>query len=286
MGVPEIWEGVEEDVPTDETEYAARVTADIGADWSLSLYYLHTANDGPAPRLTKTLGIPLPAPAPMPFMSQKIYFEHDMTETYGTSFNTYVAPLDLVLKGEFGYTTGVNYMRDTSSAVIADTQKHTGFHDIGFGPIPYGPDYEMFDKLDTMTYMIGFDKSIWARWFSSSQVFLGFQYIHDQIEDIGDEDDFIQTVAADRDMFSFLMAWDWFHGKIAPSIFVMYDTHETWMTNVAAKYTITPHWYFKVSQLAFLGAEDAKGLYGALIGGGDSGYDANSQVVLTLGYQW
>jgi hypothetical protein len=283
LGVPDIWEGVEEDVDTDETEYAGRVTGDIGANLSLSLYYLHTANDSPGPRMSKTIGIDIGGP--LAAMPQKVYMEHDMTDTYGTSFNTYVAPIDIVLKGEFGYTTGVNYMRDTSSAVEVEA-KHSGTHNIPAfgGPVPYGPDYELFDTLDTWTGMIGIDKAIWARWFSSSQINTGFQYIHEQIVDIGDEDDFIQGVAETRDLFSFLAAWDWMHGKIAPSVFVMYDTADTWMTNVSVKYTMTPHLYFKLDQLAFLGDDEAKGLFGTLIGGDT--YHANSQVQFIVGYQW
>lgn len=61
------------------------------------------------------------------------------------------------------------------------------------------------------------------------------------------------TNAETLDQFTALAAWNWWSGKIEPSIFLAYDTRNTWSTSFRCKYTMSPNWYLLVDQLAFLG---------------------------------
>jgi hypothetical protein len=273
MWMNPFFEGIKQDDSHDKDEWAAKVTGDFGANLSVSGYYLTVYEDNPAVLMTKMVSLGGPFVAP-----NQVDIEHPYTTTYGASFNYYVAPVDFVLKGEFGYTEDAPIALAVPDMVVP--AKYSGSNAAG---IPYLPfDLQQYRLKNTFNGMIGIDKAIWARWFSNSQLNTGFQWIRSTIIDI--DPDMLVNNDEDVDMLSFLVAWDWFNGKIAPSIFCMYDTRGTWMTNVAFKYTMTPNWYFKFGQLAFLGDRTENGKFATLIGGDT--YDANSQVTLTLGYQW
>lgn len=250
---------IREEVPNDRNEWGARVSAKIGPFLEITGSYFEGINSGPGIDLRNfiihpLLGIPVPTSAA---------FTHPWTKTYGGTFSWYIPPVDLVLKGEIGTTV------DQPIPLPAAAP------DISFGP--NGMVAKTYRLKEVTAGMLGVDKNVWARWFSDSQLNLGFQWIHTYIN--GWESVFDQsTVKQDADLFSFLVNWYWYHGHINPQILVFYDTQGTWMTRADVKWNITKNWYAGWQMQAFWGNQDAKSSFAPFI--------KTSEMTFKLGFQW
>ena len=283
-GFKDLWQNpffqdITEDVPTEKVEYGGKITADIGPYFSVSGIYYHHANDDPGLVLTKNIALgPTVAPC-------QVDLEHPMSDTLGGTFNWYVVqPLDLVFKGEFGYTKDEVVPLPQSDPDVIDAKYHGSTY--GMDYIPY--DFSLYRLKDTASYMLGVDKNVWARWLSPSQVNLSFQGIYKHILN-HDED--MTTVDADEMWISGMVNWYWWNGRINPTVFVMYDTMNAWMTNVSVAWTITKNWKTVLDFLGFWGNSESNALwaYKGLLGGttNSGGWDeGSSQAMLKIIYQW
>ena len=285
-GFKSLWQNpfftdVYEDVPTEKVEYGGKVTADIGSYFSVSGMYFHHANDDPGVLLTKNVNLGGPI-APC-----RVDLEHPMSDTFGGTFSWYFTPpVDLVFKGEFGYTTDeVVPLPNSDPDVVA--AKYGG--SAGGGMFPYLPyDLALYRLKDTATYMLGVDQNGGARWLSPSQINLSFQGIYKHILN---HDADMTTVDANEYWVSGMANWYWWNGRINPTVFVMYDTKDAWMTNVAVAWTITKNWKTVLDFIGFWGDSESnaywayKGLLGGTTNSG-SWNESSSQVMLKVLYQW
>lgn len=270
-----LFTGIFEDVPTEKTEYGLKVTADIGANLSVSVSYFEGISDAPGVEMTDVVDLSplmgLPPMTPGLQAPTRVDLAHPWTETWGASFNYYIAPpIDIVLKGEVGITKDAPVALPTPDIIPIAPRP---------GPVlPFLPMLMRQYRLKDITqYFLGFDKNVWMRWLSPNKmVNLGFQWMHKHTSDW--EPIFDQTSKQDSDLFTGMINWYWWHGKINPMIFVIYDTEETWMTRASVSWTISSNWYANVTQMSFWGDTKAKSSFTPMI--------RNSELTFKLGYQW
>jgi hypothetical protein len=257
------------DVPTNNTAFALKLTADIGSNLSVSAVYLkHLAG---SPGLTVTnFGLDLSQPF---LVRAKAELTFNMTETYGGFFNYYFELLDIVLNGEIGYTT----------------------HE----PVPlplYAPDFFRTDdriplgvrlyRIKPVTrWMLGFGKDLRWRWFSDTNVNFVFQWIHTSYGDWEDvftdqwEEIVNETYDKDSDLFVSMLNWYWMHSKINPVIAFMADPRGNFMSQTSVTWTINTNWYAKVAGQAFWGKKDTKSAFRGFV-------DGPSELTFKVGFQW
>ena len=262
------FQGVKEDVPTDRTEYAARVTADIGNNTSVSGVFISSANDNPAVLLTKMIDLGV-AIAP-----SEALLEHPWTKTYGFSFNNFVPLFDIILKGEFGYTEDAPVSLARPDVIPANN---------GAPWLPF--DLQQYRLKDTYAGMIGFDKNWWWRWLSPTKmVGSTFQYIRQGIRDL--DSDMKVNNKTHSDIFSGQIVLYYWNGRINPVLFVMYDTEGNWMTMASCAWNITSNWKASVEQLSFWGNEGRISGFSTGMGNYPDGHEATDQIMFKLMYQW
>ena len=237
---------IREDVDTNNWEWGGRATFDIGSNLSVSASYFEGISDIPGfefgdwKPFTVVTGIKIP-------LATRVLLKHPWTKTYGGSFNWYVPPpFDLVFKGEFGRTENVPIMLWVSTL------------DIELGPDIPVKDWTIrgYVTKPVNSFMLGIDKNLWLRWFSSSMVNFGFQYVYKQICDWEPRLELSPLSDEYSHIFTFLVNWWWWHGKINPMIFLMYDTENNLMVQGNIGWTISKHFYTKLSLQSFWGDSD------------------------------
>ena len=266
--------GVEEEVPTHRTEYAARVTTDIGANLSVSGVYISSANDNPAVMLTNMIDLGGGAIAP-----SAAHLEHPWTKTYGFSFNNFVPLFDIILKGEFGYTEDAPVSLASPDVVFPGSP---GLDPNGNPWLPFN--LQQYRLKDTYAGMIGFDKNWWWRWLSPDKmVGTTFQWIHQGIRDL--DSDMKVNNKTHSDLFSGQIVLYYWNGRLSPVVFVMYDTEGNWMTNMNVKWDINTNWKITLDQLSFWGNEGRISGFSTGMGMPD-GHEATDQIMFKVTYQW
>jgi len=253
-----------DEVPTEETEYAARVGADIGANLSVALSFMRVAHDQGALQLTNfvdisgSLGLP-PGTVVVPTTA---ILSHPMNHVYGGSFNYFFQPLNIVIKGEVARF-------DDLPVMIAIPE-----------PDPDNPArVNTFRKKKVTKTFLGIDKDLWLRWLApSDMVNLSLEWYHTIIDDY--TSDIEATEPEDRDVLGVLALWWWWHGKLNPMVAALYDTTGggTWMTRAAVQYTHDANWYANMTAMAFWGDNDDRSPFAGLI--------PTSEISFKIGYQW
>lgn len=254
-----------EDVNTDQTQWGGRVTANIGSYASLALSYYEGINSGPAIELRDWVIHPaLRRPVPT-----TAAFTHPWTKTYGATFNSYIPPADLVIKGEFGLTQDAPVNLPGAAPDVT----------LGSPAIPgASPMVAKTYRLKNIGQgMLGVDKNVWMKWLSEAQVNLGAQWIRNHIFDWESVFDASAT-KKDIDLVTFTANWTWWNGRINPFLFIIYDTQGTYMTRGQIKWTIDKNWYAMWMTQAFWGDKKAKSSYAPLIG--------TSEMTFKVVFQW
>lgn len=251
---------VREDVP-DEKEYGIKVTSEIGDYLSVSLVYFHgTVNEGEKALVFKNMVMTPGGPMPT-----AVDFTHPVTDIFGGFFSTYLTAVDVVLKGEFAWSTDEPFRLSAAS-----------------------PDLDMVDgqaiargvrTSSKMSWMLGADKKVWMRWLSDANMInLGIQWIHYQIMDW--EEALEAENEEHTDLITFNASWQCGpQGSVSPKLFLAYDLEGTLMSTASVKYEIDKNWYTQVSQISFWGDKEATSEFTAdLIGA--------SELAFKVGYQW
>ncbi len=186
-----------------------------------------------------------------------LVFRHPEIKTYGFSFNTFITPIDAVLRGEASFTEGQYF---TNLADLGVSGK--GYTDHDYYQALIGIDRDM-----TEIHVPGTDSVLGA----SAQIY----YAH-----VDDWDQNTSGTATPEDSWRYtaLLYTDFIHGSLKPSVFVMYDPRGTWMTSVACSYSPDGQWYGKISQISFYGPNDALSPFSAMVG--------TSELSLQFGYRW
>ncbi len=265
---------IRESVDTSQTEWGGRLMLGIGTSLTICGSYFEGISDTPGFEfgdfrpLELFPGIALPAPA-------QVKLVHPWTRTYGGSFSWVVPPpLDIIVKGEFGRTENVPVFLPVSAL------------DLRVGPSLPIEDWAIrgYTLKPVNMWMLGIDKDLWARWFSSSQINAGIQWIHKQICDWEEKLEESHLTKRNTDYFSLLLNWYWFHGNINPMIFALVDTQMVAMVQTSVHWNISKHWYAKASVQTFLGksgwtSNDIKSEFAPFV-------STAGEATAKIGFQW
>ena len=242
-----------EDVPAsnfDNMEYGGKVRLAYGCS-EVSFYYLRTYQDDPAINLSEGL---TRRPA--------LIFEHPEQDMYGFSFNTYVAPINAVIRAEGNIVSKMSFydtadpftqlffgvMQKDALGFLADI-----LPEMEFGLDPSMKGYTMHRVYQSL---VGFDKSFWIRWMNSHNMINASlqaywkhicDFDYDSVHRPWDQDDSYR--------FTGFFWTDYMGGKVHPELFIMYDPEDAWMTNLSIKYTRDGQWFYKFGFMGFWGDE-------------------------------
>ena len=180
-------------------------------------------------------------------------FRHPENKTYGYSFNKFFDTGNFIFRGEGSMTT------DKTQTDFSDPKGYTAhdFYQVLFG----------FDR-DFSGRSIGTDSALST----------AFQVYYAKIDDWDENALFLRTAPEDFYRFTMLLTTNYYHGTIVPTIFVMYDTEEAWMTNASISWSPDYHWYVSLSQISFYGDTDSQSAFGPLI--------STSELALKIGWRW
>ncbi len=168
----------------------------------------------------------------------ELTFKHPRQRTYGYSFNYFVEWANLVLRGE-GALTDEMYLFETPT-------------------LSNGFDISQIETAKVYRNMLAMDKDLHPAWIGTrSALGCAIEAYWRHVDDWKTDKTLHPMDKEDTYIFTFLLYTDYHHGAIKPTVFVMYDTEGTWMTNVSIKYDPDGKWLFTLAQSSFWGNENA-----------------------------
>lgn len=222
----------------DNMEYGLRLQGGYGS-FIGNLYYFHGFQDFPTFDLSRAL------------TESTAYMVHPEQDIYGASFNVYLSSINAVLRGEGCMTNKMAFTDLTKVLESALFNYLGGYMATGEG-LPG-------DNTSTVKYkvaesLIGLDKDLWIRWLNPSKMVgtswqVYWRHIHEW------EDDAIWRPWEKQDQYRLTGYFytDYWHGRIHPEIFLMYDLRGVWMTMASVKYSRDGKLFYKLSQMSFWG---------------------------------
>jgi len=116
----------------------------------------------------------------------------------------------------------------------------------------------MLNKKKVYQTMLAIDKDLHPNWIGtrsalSSAVEVYWKHIHDW----NDHKYFHPFNKDDTIIITALFYTDYYNGRIKPTVFAMYDTEGTFMTNVKLDYDHDGKWLFTIAQSSFWGNRSA-----------------------------
>lgn len=252
---------VKQHVPTNESEYGAKVTADIGERLSLSLAYFRDINNDAG-------FVYNPA-------DKTMYGTHNVQHVYGMYFSYNVTELDLIIRGEIGRHTGDVISRRN-----------------GISPSPIiAGGYDTFVLKPVTRWTLMLDKKYKIPFITDHErTSFGFEWVHEKINEWDnatlDRSGALKSGSSmkDLDIFGFTMMWSWYEGRIGPYIQIACNPGRpgaggaSWMIHPTVNYQISSNLYANVGLHAFLGDKTAKTSF--------SGFVPTSELTVKLGYNW
>ncbi|MGV8075037.1 MAG: DUF1302 family protein [Syntrophobacteraceae bacterium] len=141
-------------------------------------------------------------------------------------------------------------------------------------------EWQGIGEHDQWQFLFGFDKT-WSNVHlgTTSALISAFQVYFCHLSGFEENEPFT-NIPQDDVKLTLLLMTDYWHGKITPQIFLMYDTIGAWMTTCGVNYTINNHWYANITQMSFW--------RGHAEGRGDFAPKAPwaSEINFKIGFQW
>ena len=256
------------DVPTsgmNHLEYGGKFSSTFG-DLATSLYYFHGYQDDGAIDFTDLI------------YRQKLTFRHPSQDIFGASFNYFIAPINTVIRGEGNLTsevamldlTGVN---GNAGALLADWGV----------PDPLPPSGTRgYVKEKVYQGLIGADHDRWIRWLNPSMmIHTSWQAYWKHIRHWDYDSMYRPFDKKDNYRFTGYIWTQYWHGRIHPELFFMYDTEDVLMTMTSVTYTRDGMWFAKLTQMSFWGDSDAISPFTQPVN-----LINTSEVSFRIGYQW
>jgi hypothetical protein len=268
FGVPYNWDHPRGD--TDDTHFGFRWSGSVG-QVEYAIAYLHTLNLDP---VVNTVFNPYGA-IPRNGFAEFVYTEIDLV---GGDFNYYIAPLDIVVRGEIAYTMEQPFNIGTN---------FFGGALPGFGGIK---------EKDTIRMMLNFDRQV--KWFaklvrSYRPAFLSCQIFDTWILNHKRSDDLVATAGYGLGtkehsiLFTAILGWNYNLDRVSPGIVFGYDaTNDGGMLIPNIKFIKGDHWRLYIEYAMFW--DDADKSLGEIEDNTSLfGYFANNdQLYVRLTYQF
>ncbi|MFH2044661.1 MAG: DUF1302 family protein [Pseudomonadota bacterium] len=246
---------VQQKVPTNESEYGAKLTADFER-LSISFAYFRDVNND--------------AGTVLRFSDMAAYMTHNIQHVYGMYFSYNVTPIDLVVRGEFGHHSADPIARNGFGA----SKEITG----GLETFAYKP---------TTRWAMYLDKKIMVPFITDHErTSFGFEWAHERINEW--DKALLEKPGTyklkDYDVFGLNIGWSWYEGRIAPMIVMNYAPGRkgaggaSWMIHPILNWQINGNLYVNFALQAFLGDKTARSGY--------SGFVPTSELTAKVGYSW
>ena len=136
-----------------------------------------------------------------------------------------------------------------------------------------------YSEHDVYQVLFGIDKS-----FSNlpigtaSALTTAVQVYYKKIDDY-DQDDALRPAPEETWRATLVLATDYLHGSITPSMFFVYDSEDALLANIGVTYSPDAKWYFTVSTASVWGDKEGNGDYNPYIA-------SSSEFALKVGYRW
>jgi hypothetical protein len=273
---------VRQKVPTNENEYGAKVSADIGQRLKISLVYFRDVVNEPAVQMINWKF----APGPTPTLA---ILTHPKQHVYGGFFGyqLIVGGFEAVIRGEISHYT--NYpITLTSADMILDGPAK------GLPPSQWVGTTYLLKPVTKFTLSV--DKDLRIPWISKDLTKISLEWYHQTINEWDDRLDnrwyypgSTTKIRQDRrniresDAILINMQTFWWASKLNPSITAGYNPGKhgegyTAMLAPSIKYYIQPGLYCDLKLQAFFGDTKSSYGFGTLIN--------TSDATFKLGYEW
>ncbi|MBA3037098.1 MAG: hypothetical protein FP814_11475 [Desulfobacterium sp.] len=266
---------VRQKVPTEEQEYGAKVTADIGDRLSVSAaYYRDVNNDFGAVISHMSGGVPVTLANVFARIPPDEYLlTHNVQHVYGSYFSYNIAELDLVIRGEIA--------RHTGEPISLNTRYFRNTPD-GLATFAYRP---------VTRWYLAADKKIKVPFITDHErTSFGFEWAHEKINEWDgalfnkSESSKTGSKVRDLDIFGFSVSWSWWEGRIAPYFLVYYNPGRpgagggSAMIHPEVTWQISSNLYANMGLQAFFGDKTSRSSYAGLV--------PTSEMTFKLGYNW
>lgn len=233
-----------EDVPGSDAsnmEFGVKLPFTFRNGFTASFYYYHGFQDDPAMDFSEIL------------TAGRITLRHPEFDMYGLSLNTYLSSLNSVLRFEGCVIDKMTFLDLDGVIDSAFNEFLGGFFEEGR---PRSGNMKGYSEKVVYQSLIGFDLDRWIHWLNPSKMIgMSFQAYWRHI-DAWDHDEYNRPFdEQDNYRFSAFFYSDYWHGRIHPEIFVMFDPEGEgeWMTMTSIKYTHNGKLFYKLSQMSFWG---------------------------------
>jgi len=253
------------------TEFGVKIPITFKNGFTTSLYYYHGYQDDPAMDYSEIL------------TAGRITLRHPEFDMYGVSFNTYLSSLNSVLRFEGCVIDKMTFVDLDGVLDSAFNEFLGGFFEDGR---PRSGNVKGYSEKVVYQSLIGFDLDRWIRWLNPSKMIgMSFQAYWRHI-DSWDYDEYNRPFDKQENYrFSAFLYTDYWHGRIHPEIFVMFDPEGDgeWMTMTSIKYTHNGKLFYKLSQMSFWGDGDDKTISPFVT---PVDLRKTSEVSFRIGYNW
>ncbi len=258
-----------EDVPGNSVrnlEYGGKLQFYLG-NFTLGLHYFHGFQDDPAMDFSELLS------------KQTLTFRHPEQDIYGISFNCYVPSINAVIRGESCLTNKMA-MVDLEGVNGNIGELLSGWGLVPPDSIPGGK--TGYVKKEVYQSLLAVDKSLWSRWLNPAQMInISLQGYWKHIDDWDYDSVYRPFDEEDQFRLTGYVYTDYWHGRIHPELFVMYDPEGTFMTMASVKYTKDGKLFYKLTQMSFWGDDDAISSFTQPVD-----LTATSEISFRIGYNW
>ncbi len=227
----------------DNSEFGVRLGAMLSGS-ALFLYYFEGYNDNPSVDFT-TAGLG--------------YYtaDHPKTRTIGYSFNKFFDRGNFVFRGEGSVTQDMPFV---DLETLGTGGKGYAIHDY----------YQVLFAIDKSfsNLPIGTGSALSTAW----------QIYYNKVEDWDENAVFGRTTPEDDIRATMVLATDYMHGALAPTVVLLWDNAGAWLTQLSLNYSPDGKWYFNVTQASVFGDPNGNSAYTGNIKG--------SEVQFKCGYRW
>jgi len=250
------------------TEYGIKVQGTMGV-FQGALYYFRSYQDDGAMDFTNFVA------------DTTLTFRHPKQNMYGLSFNYFISPLNLVLRGEGCMVDKVGVLDLTGvNGNIRGMLYRLGLPPAVSDLIPEGTRGYVMRKV--YHSLIGIDKSFWIRWLNPIYMInTSWQVYWKHIDDFSYDAHVRPFDEKNNFRITGYFYTDYMNAKIHPEIFVMYDPEHAWMTMASVKYSRDGRLFYKLSQMSFWGSESATTAFTQPVD-----LRMTSELSFRVGYNW
>ena len=210
-------------------------------------------------------------------------FQYPWVNKTGATFNVYEEVTETVFRGECVYSMDEPFLPKNAfpeNATAAFTNSLTNAvvgtgQAMGYAPylaLPYplmptvDPGYTKTYYKDTFAYMLGFDRPTMIPWLNPTKsFFISGQVFQKYILDFDDDQTTMEQSHDDvQTLFTFLVNTGYYHNKIRPQVFMMYDCSGEGWVQPQVEFVYGNYWRFGIGANLIYSNNKTQGYFGGM----------------------